>query len=590
MLFMNKKNSNFMNKREADLLLALYRGGAGDQRAVAARAGCSLGTVNAMVTSLQEAGLLNAGGELTDSARALLAAGKPRRAVILAAGTGLRMVPYNTELPKALLTVRGEKLIERLIRQLHEAGVFDVTVVVGFMKEAIEYLIDRYQVRLCVNGDYLRKNNLHSLIKAEDQIADSYILPSDIWFAENPFSDAELYSWYAVGDAPDPEGYVIPRRDLSLRFTGEGETGPAMIGASYIAAAAAPTVRERLRKYCASNEYNTMPWENLLFDEPSIPVYCKVLPGGSYFEINTYEELKDFDGEASHLSSSVIDLLCGVLSASKEEITGITLLKKGMTNRSFLFDCKGVTYIMRIPGEGSGELINRRQEYEVYRIMKDSGLTDRVLYISPDTGYKLTEFWPGARVCDPENPRDVARCMGVLRAFHEKDYSVPHSFDLFERMEYYESLLRGAPSIFPDYGQTKAAVLGLRDYIDAQPKRRTLCHIDSVPDNFLFVDGEVKLIDWEYAAMQDPHVDITMFAVYAMYDRAHVEALIDSYFPEGCPAPARKKIYCYIAACGLLWSNWCEYKRTFGVEFGEYALAQYRFAKEYSRIAMEAEV
>lgn len=43
----------------------------------------------------------------------------------------------------------------------------------------------------------------------------------------------------------------------------------------------------------------------------------------------------------------------------------------------------------------------------------------------------------------------------------------------------------------------------------------------------------------------------------------------------------------YIAACGLLWSNWCEYKRNLGVEFGEYSLRQYRYAKDYYRIVQE---
>ena len=54
----------------------------------------------------------------------------------------------------------------------------------------------------------------------------------------------------------------------------------------------------------------------------------------------------------------------------------------------------------------------------------------------------------------------------------------------------------------------------------------------------------------------------------------------------GCDAATRAKIYCYVAMCGLLWSNWCEYKRNLGVEFGEYSLAQYRYAKEFYRYAM----
>ena len=118
-----------------------------------------------------------------------------------------------------------------------------------------------------------------------------------------------------------------------------------------------------------------------------------------------------------------------------------------------------------------------------------------------------------------------------------------------------------------------------------------MTHIDAVPDNFLFVekDGkeEIRLIDWEYAGMQDPHVDVAMFCIYSLYNKRQVDRLIAAYFTEGCSDKTRIKIYCYIAACGLLWSNWCEYKRNLGVEFGEYSLRQYRYAKDYYRIVQE---
>ena len=103
--------------------------------------------------------------------------------------------------------------------------------------------------------------------------------------------------------------------------------------------------------------------------------------------------------------------------------------------------------------------------------------------------------------------------------------------------------------------------------------------------------------------MQDPHVDIAMFCIYSMYDKKQTDRLISLYFdPEsawgaeeggsdpafkGLPAETVAKIYAYIAACGLLWSNWCEYKLSLGVEFGEYSLRQYRYAKDYYRYAAE---
>ncbi len=196
-----------------------------------------------------------------------------------------------------------------------------------------------------------------------------------------------------------------------------------------------------------------------------------------------------------------------------------------------------------------------------------------------------------ARVCDPENSEDIKKCMKVLKAFHNKELKVEHEFNVFGQIEFYESLWEGNPSAYGDYEKTKAGVFELKEYIDAQPKRKVLTHIDAVPDNFLFVnkDGkeDIRLIDWEYAGMQDPHVDIAMFCIYALYEREDVERLIDAYFTDGCDKATRIKIYCYIAACGLLWSNWCEYKRALGVDFGEYSLKQYRYAKDYYKIAKE---
>ena len=55
----------------------------------------------------------------------------------------------------------------------------------------------------------------------------------------------------------------------------------------------------------------------------------------------------------------------------------------------------------------------------------------------------------------------------------------------------------------------------------------------------------------------------------------------------GCEHSRRVKIYCYISAAGLLWSNWCEYKLNLGIEFGEYSLMQYRYAKEYAKLALK---
>lgn len=263
-----------------------------------------------------------------------------------------------------------------------------------------------------------------------------------------------------------------------------------------------------------------------------------------------------------------------------------------MTNRSFVFTVKGSKYVMRIPGEGTDKLIDRKQEAEVYSVISCLDLSNEPVYINPDNGYKITDFLDSIRVCDPASESDIARCMKRLREFHDLKLSVNHSFDIFGHIEFYESLREGKPSVYGDYNETKANVYKLRSFVDSIEKDWCLTHIDAVPDNFLFfsrkeTDSKVLLIDWEYSGMQDPHVDIAMFCIYSLYGKQECDHLIDLYFEGNCDVETRAKIYCYIAMCGLLWSNWCEYKQMLGVEFGEYSLRQYRYAKEYFRYAKE---
>ena len=588
---MKNERRKYMNNSKQDILNNLIKEPFINQRILAAQTGHSLGIVNRSLKELISEGYLDE--EIRPTEKALREAKEkaPKNAIILAAGFGMRMVPINTETPKGLLEIKGERLIECTIRQLHEVGITEIYVVVGFMKEQYEYLIDEYGVDLIVAPDYASKNNLHSLKTAADHLSNSYIIPCDIWCEKNPYSRNELYSWYMVSDMVDDDSTVRVNRKQELVVQKEQAGGNAMIGICYLLEAEAAIVRERLEELGRDSRYDGAFWEETLYRKDRMIVTARVVHAADAVEINTYEQLREIDSDSSQLQTDAIQVICEALGAQQDEVTNITVLKKGMTNRSFLFSCKDKKYIMRIPGEGTDQLINRRQEAAVYQTIAGRKICDEIAYINPENGYKITEYLDGARVCDAEKEEDLQKCMKKLREFHGQKLRVDHSFDLFGQMEYYESLWEGTPSAYKDYEKTKAHVLQLKDYIEANAGERVLTHIDAVPDNFLFVEEngkeEIRLIDWEYAGMQDPHVDIAMFCIYSLYKKEQVDHLIDLYFEGNCDDRTRIKIYCYIAVCGLLWSNWCEYKRKLGVEFGEYSLRQYRYAKDYYKIVQQ---
>ena len=576
-----------MNIQEMDLMNTLAEGSYKTQRELSMKTGYSLGTVNASVRSLIEDKYLNKEFQLTEKAKGLFEAHKPKRAIILAAGVGMRMVPINVEVSKGMLEVKGEPLVERIIKHLQEVGIEDISIVVGFMKEQYEYLIDEYQVKLVYNGEYALKNNLYSIAKVIDKIDNAYIIPCDIWCENNPFHTEELYPWYMVSSEKNPESVVRINRKRELKLTDGKEDGNQMLGIAYVCGEAGKILKDNIQNMLDHRKNHHCFWEDAAFTNNKMLFWAKEVAAEDVKEINTLEELRELDKSSNQLDTEIFDIISSTLKCEKEEIVEIEALKKGMTNRSFRFRCRDKRYIMRIPGEGTGKMINRQQEYAVYQVVGEEGICDPICYMNPENGYKITEFLESARVCDAENLEDVKACMSYLNSVHDKNLEVPHVFDIFDQIEKYESYWQGEKSIYRDYLKTKEKIYELKAYVDRQEKKWALTHIDAVPDNFLFVNDRIYLIDWEYSGMQDPHVDVAMFAIYSMYEREQIETLIDLYFEQECPEETRTKIYCYIAMCGLLWSNWCEFKRICGVEFGEYSLKQYRYAKEYYKIAKE---
>ena len=575
-----------MNVQELDILNAIRKNPKLNQREIANQSGYSLGFVNRVVKELQEEKWLSPTGELSKKAKTFIKENQPQRAIILAAGFGMRMVPINTEVSKGLMEVKGEVLIERMIRHLHEVGITDIQVVVGFMKERYEYLIDEFQVKLVVNSEYQVKNNLHSLSKVKSSLDKTYIIPCDIWAEENPFSDFEPYSWYMVSEEMSVESTVRVNRKRELVMIDETEEGNQMIGLSYLMGEEATLVQDRLQEFSKKPSYDHEFWECTLQDKNKWIIPSKVVNSKQLIEINTYEQLREIDGNSTNLQTDAISIIQDCFNVEVDEIKNITVLKKGMTNRSFLFECHNQKYIMRIPGEGTDHLINRKEEADVYQALENRQICDDVLYMNPDNGYKITAYLEDATNCDAGNWDEVEACMTKLREFHELNLTVDHRFDIFGQIDFYESLWNGEKSYFKDYEKTKAAIFELKKWIDTLEKKETLVHIDAVPDNFLFTKDGIRIIDWEYAGMQDPHVDIAMFCIYSLYSKEQVDQLIDLYFKGEVSPMIRTKIYAYIASAGLLWSNWCEYKRSLGIDFGEYSLCQYRYAKEYSKLVL----
>ncbi len=103
-----------------------------------------------------------------------------KRAIIMAAGMGQRMQPITLDTPKPLVKVNGVRMIDTVIKGLHENGIHEIYVVVGYLKEQFRSLETQYAgLTLIENPYYDTCNNISSLYVARDHIEEAMILDGD---------------------------------------------------------------------------------------------------------------------------------------------------------------------------------------------------------------------------------------------------------------------------------------------------------------------------------------------------------------------------------------------------------------------------
>ena len=579
------------------------------QRELAAEMNLSLGTCNRLIKEAQEEKLISFDADageysLLYKGNELLQRYRVDSAVILAAGFGSRFVPLTFETPKGLLEVFGERMIERQIAQLHEVGVTDITIVVGYLKEKFEYLIDKWGVKLLYNPEYHNKNTLTTVYRARDCFKgkNTYLLSSDNWIRNNMYHTYECGAWYSsVYMEGNTSEWCLDfnKKGLITDVKVGGMDSWVMYGPVFFSKEFTEEFFPILEEYYHTPGTEQMYWEQVYVDLlngdaklrlpnrkelPMPEMYINKQPEEQVYEFENLEELRVFDTRYQNHSDNVaMELVSDVLHIPESAITDLRCLKSGMTNKSFLFKAKDRSYICRIPGPGTDHLINRKQEKEVYDAVKALGITEHVIYMNGTTGYKISEYYEGARNGDPRNWDDVAKCMDLVKKLHSSFIRVGHSFDIRERIEFYENLCEGYERrLFEDYGDVRRNMISLMNRLDQMKRPKVLSHIDSVCDNFLFLpDGNIKLIDWEYAGMCDPLIDVSMCAIYSYYNEEEVEKLIRVYLGQE-PSEAELLVYySYIALGGFLWCLWAVYKSSLGEEFGDYTLVMYRYAKKY---------
>lgn len=560
------------------------------QRSLAQRTGKSLGSVNSLVKQLSALGYIDSAIQVTTSGLAALEPYRVTNAVIMAAGMSSRFAPLSYEKPKALLQVKGDILIEREIRQLQEAGIRDITVVIGYMKEKLFYLEDRFGVKLVINEDYYRYNNPSTLMLVKDQLANTYICSSDNYFEFNPFEPYVYQAYYSTMYTEEKTEEYCVSTDRKGRITGVhigGSDTWYMLGHAYFDRRFSEKFSEIL-----TNEYENAVTRNGLWEDlfaryvRELEMYIRKWPGGLH-EFDSLDELRTFDSAyIANVDSYIFDNICEVLHCTPDSIHGITPLKAGLTNLSFHFTCDGKNYVYRHPGAGTENYIDRATEAEAMNIAKKLGLDDTFIYIDPVKGWKISHFIEDASTLNYHNEDQVRTAMNMLRRLHTSGMTMHGKFDIRTKINNFIDKLQDTD--ITGFGELQEMMQTLYGYLCQDEVAPCPCHCDSYDPNFLLDrKGKMYLIDWEYAGMSDPGCDFGTFVACSDYSAEEAEHVLAIYLDHEPTSGERRHYLGYVAMTSYFWYLWALYQEKCSKHVGEYLYIWYKYSKQYGQLALQ---
>ena len=273
-------------------------------------------------------------------------------AIIMAAGVSSRFAPLSFETPKALTEVKGEVLIERQIRQLQDAGVKEIYIIVGYKAEQFEYLQDKLGVRLIKNDAYMTRNNHSSIYAARDIIRNTYICSGDNYFLNNPFEREVEDSYYAAVYADGDTREWCMQTDADDYIT-QVEVGGSnawyMLGHAFWSEDFSKRLLEFLEEEYDRPETVGLFWENIFINHLDVlKMKMRKYPEDFIFEFDSIDELRQFDETyISDTRSAILKEIAEQLNGTEAEIREIEPLKNTSTEVSgvrFSFRDKKYSY------------------------------------------------------------------------------------------------------------------------------------------------------------------------------------------------------------------------------------------------------
>lgn len=217
----------------------------------------------------------------------------------------------------------------------------------------------------------------------------------------------------------------------------------------------------------------------------------------------------------------------------RKRIYDVKQLSGGMTNQTYLFKTRKHRFIARIPGRSTHNFIDRASEAYNNRVVFSAGIAPKPILEKSD-GTAITAYLPHPKPLschDFKHTHTIKAAAKILRQLHEIKRPMQNDIDVFYRNRIMKDILRQhRVEIPPALITIESSINQIEKMLFRIPRRRSPCHNDTTPSNFIVTKGRLKLIDFEYAGNNDPIWDLACLAIEAKLSNRRSDKLLNYYF------------------------------------------------------------
>lgn len=233
----------------------------------------------------------------------------------------------------------------------------------------------------------------------------------------------------------------------------------------------------------------------------------------------------------------------------------------GLTNLVYRVDTGDEVIIVRIPGKGTNEYIDRAVELHNATVAADAGVSAEIIWADGQTGVMISRCVENIETMTPALFRSrkgsPTRAGDALRQLHTNDQPFQFRFELFAMIDEYLGILAGKDTTLPDgYAEVVKAAEPVKAALLANPLPLAPCHCDPLCENFLDDGDKMWIVDWEYSGMNDPFWDLGDLSVEGEFSTAQDMEMLLAYLGTTPTQAQVGRMVIYKAMCDLLWTLW----------------------------------